>query len=805
MKIAHGLLQLVFFSVVSSTFADNTLWYQQPAKEWTDALPLGNGRLGAMVFGGPESERLALNEDTLWSGGPKDWNNPEAKDWLPKVREAVFAGDYAKASELCQKMQGPFTQSYQPLGDALLGFDLPGEVSDYRRQLDISTAVAATEFKSAGVTFKREAIASAPAGVIAYRLTSDEPGEISFTAKLKSQLNHEGLKIDESTIAIRGRAPSHVEPNYRNVKPAIVYEDGGGMAFVTLLRVAPEGGKVVVSDNGSLQVSGADAVTVLISAATSFAGFDKSPVPESAGGEGRDPLPVAQAALDRATEQDWQTLRREHVQDHKALFGRVAMDLGPSRDDVPTVRRIAEYDPKEDPGLVALVFQYGRYLLMASSRPGSQPANLQGIWNQDMRPPWSSNWTLNINSEMNYWPSGVANLSECRNPMLDFIGGLAQNGATTAIVNYGCRGWCAHHNSDIWRQTAPVGAFGQGSPNWANWSFGGVWHCLDLIEHYRFTQDKEYLAETAYPILRGAAEFCLDWLVDDPRNPGKLATAPSTSPENNFVYPGGKGRGSVSATATQDIALIRELFAALAEAAEVLGKADDPVLAETKAALAKMPGYQIGAKGQLQEWEKDFVEAEPTHRHVSHLIGLFPGRHLTPQETPKLANAVARTLELRGDESTGWSMAWKVNLWARLGDGDHSLRVLDSLLRLAGTPENRGGGIYANLFDAHPPFQIDGNFGATAGVAEMLVQSHRRTKEGLPILHVLPALPAAWLEGSVSGLRCRGGFEVELEWQKGKPKFAVVKSLHGGKCVLQSGDVIEEISLTAGASQRVSF
>lgn len=808
MKTSTACLVILFFLTGGTLLAEpNVLWYQQPAGEWTEALPIGNGRLGAMVFGGVEQERLALNDDTLWSGGPKDCSNPDAKNWLPKVRQAVFAGDYAKANELCKKLQGPFTQSYQPLGDALLEFDLPSEVTQYRRQLDLRTGVVKTTFRSGDATFTRQAIASAPDNVIALRLTADKPGAINFRAKLDSSLRHKVIRHDEKTIVAKGRAPSHVEPNYRSVKPAIVYEIGGGMAFVTLLRVTAEGGNVAVTPTGEISVTGSDSVTLLITAATSFNGFDKSPVPKSVGGEGRDPLPVAEQQLASVANSSWQALLNRHTDEHAAMFDRVAIDLGPSREEVPTDRRIVGYTPKGDPGLVALVFQYGRYLLMASSRPGTQPANLQGIWNHEMRPPWSSNWTLNINSEMNYWPAGVANLSECREPMIDFIGGLAKNGAVTASVNYGLRGWCAHHNSDIWRQTAAVGDYGEGDPRWANWNFGGVWHCQDLIEHYRFTQDKKYLAETAWPLMRGAAEFCLGWLVEDPRpgHRGKLATAPSTSAENVFRLPDGSGNAAVSATATQDIALIRELFAAIDEAAEVLGKTDDPIVAESQAALARLPDYQIGSKGQLQEWEEDFEEPSPDHRHVSHLIGLFPGRHLTPQRTPPLADAVERTLELRGDESTGWSMAWKVNLWARLGDGDHALRVLNRLLKLVGDGGNfAGGGVYANLFDAHPPFQIDGNFGATAGVAEMLLQSHRRSEEGLPIIHLLPALPATWPAGEVSGLRCRGGFEVDFQWKNSEVSSLVIRSERGGKCELQIGEVTKPIELAAGESQEVA-
>jgi alpha-L-fucosidase 2 len=778
------------------------LWYDEPAAAWEAALPLGNGRLGAMVFGEPRRERIALNEDTLWSGGPRDWNNPGAKSWLPKVREAVFAGRYAEADALSKNMQGPYTQSYLPLGDLLLELEAPGEITGYRRELDLDRAVATTTFRAGGVTHTREAIASFPDQVIALRLSADRPGLVALTARLTSPLRASAAAEGDTAVALRGRAPSHVDPSYLgDTKDAVRYDEGKdaeGMRFTAILRAVARGGTTRATADGRLEVRGADEVLLLLSAATSFAGFDRSPARA-----GRDADVAARAPLAAAAAKPWAALRDAHVADHAALFGRVRLDLGAPAVDRPTDDRLRAYRHGEDPALVALVFQYGRYLLVASSRPGTQPANLQGVWNEHVRPPWSSNYTMNINSQMNYWPAEVANLSECHEPMLAFLSGLARNGRETARVNYGARGWVAHHNSDLWRQSSPVGNFGRGDPKWANWPLGAVWHSMDLWERYAYTRDEAWLRDFAWPLLRGAAEFALDWLVPDGK--GGLATAPSLSPENSFRTADG-GTADTSATTTADLALLRELFANAIETSTLLG-VDTGLRGRAEAALAKLPAYRIGRRGQLQEWSEDFEEPEPHHRHVSHLIGLHPGRSITPAETPALAAAVRRTLELRGDDSTGWSMAWKVNLWARLLDGDRAHRLIGYLLRLVdttGTDYSGGGGVYANLFDAHPPFQIDGNFGVTAGIAEMLVQSHRRDAGGrTPVVHLLPALPAAWPKGRVLGLRARGAFEVGLSWEGGRLTSATLRADRGGPLVVQLGERTVSIATKSGETIRL--
>lgn len=747
------------------------LWYEAPSKVWTDALPVGNGRLGAMVFGGVASERLQLNEDTLWSGFPREWNNPDAKNQLAEVRRLVLeAEDYPAADKLCTKMQGPYNQSYLPLADLRLEFAGLGEPKGYRRELDLDTAVAAVSFEG----HRRETFVSAPDQVIATRVWA-ESGTLEFTVSIDSTVESSSMADGAGGLVLRGKAPAHVDPNYFKTENPIRYDpaEGRGMRFEARVRVLVEGGSVK-EDGSKLRVTGAKAATILVSAATGYRGYNSMP----------NARPDARRQLEAASRLSYDELKARHIADHQRLFRRVRLDLGRPQSSLPTDQRLKAFKTQPDPQFLALYFQYGRYLLITSSRPGTQAANLQGIWNESVRPPWSSNWTININTQMNYWHAETCNLAECHEPLFDLVEGLADNGRKTAEVNYGLKGWVSHHNADIWRQTAPVGDYGKGAPTWANWNMSAAWFCAHLWERYLFGRDVEFLRKRAYPVMRGAAEFCLGLLIPDKQ--GRLTTCPSVSTENVFLTADGKP-AQVSAGCTMDLALIRELFTSTMEGAKTLG-VDSEFSARLAEALKKLATYQVGARGQLQEWQKDFKEREPGHRHMSHMYPLYPGAEFTVRGTPEWARACRRSLELRleaGGAYTGWSRAWSIAFWARLEDGEKAHEGLSKLLELSTGP---------NLFDTHPAgqgwiFQIDGNFGATAAVAEMLVQSHAGE------IHFLPALPSAWREGSVKGLRARGACELDVSWKGGRATLAELRPKLSGPVRLRAprGQKVEAV------------
>ena len=750
------------------------LWYDREARIFEESLPIGNGKLGALVYGGTEDNLIYLNDITLWTGKPVNQDEgAELSAYIPKIREALFREDYRAADSLQVNVEGHNSQNYQPLGTVHIYDWNVGDVTDYRRELDIDSALCRDCYVRGGITFTREYLASNPDKLMAIRLKADQPQAINCRLTLSAQVPFK-VKASNGQLTMTGHATGDAQESIH---------------FCTIIRIGETDGELSANEEG-IVLRHATEATVYIVNETSYNGPRKHPVTEGA------------PYLENATDDIWHTanvtyddVRARHIKDYQQFYDRVKLHLGTTPyDDVrntPTDQLLKQ----SHSFIETLYFQYGRYLLISCSRTKGVPANLQGLWTPHLWSPWRGNYTVNINLEENYWPAFVANLAEMAEPLDGFIQALAENGQYTAHNYYGIdRGWCSSHNSDIWAMTNPVGEQRE-NPMWACWNMGGAWLVNTLWERYLFTQDKEYLRTTVYPLMKGAADFCLDWLIENPKQKGELITAPSTSPENEYITDKGY-HGVTCYGGTADLAIIRELLTNVCAAGSVCG---DGITAYKKT-LQRLHPYTVGKDGDLNEWYYDWQDRDPHHRHQSHLIGLYPGQHIiTGPKSPTLLQACKQTLEQKGDVATGWSTGWRINLWARLHNGEQAYHIYRKLLTYVDGNNNKGldytngGGTYANLFDAHPPFQIDGNFGGTAGVCEMLIQSSADNK-----IELLPALPAAWKDGAVSGLCARGGYELSFEWKDDQITTATIKAKKAGKVTLLYNGKTKTLKLKEG-------
>jgi len=734
------------------------LWYDQPAREWTEALPVGNGRMGAMVFGGVESEQIQFNEETLWTGTPNDYAHPGAHESLVEIRQLLSDNRQEEAHDLAMEkfMSIPLRQmDYQPFGDLYLQFPGHETYSEYRRELDLENAICRTTYSAGGVQYSREIIASNPHRVIAMHIESDRSRALSFNLRLDAEHQDKLITTTENSQILR------------------VAVEGGVLKGTARVVVETDG--ALHAEDDRIHIRDAGSATIWLSAATNFKNYkDVS----------NDPVAILGDIFKDVEEESYDHIKKQHLADYHTLYDRFDLNFGKTlRDSLPTDQRLLMFAKSpDDPQLLALYAQYGRYLLISSSRPGTGPANLQGIWNKDLKPAWGSKYTININTEMNYWPAELTNLSDCHQPLFELIKDLSVTGKAVAMEHYNCEGWVAHHNTDLWRGAAPINHSNHGI-----WVSGSGWLSHHLWEHYLFTLDKEFLIEEAYPVMKGAAQFYAQFLVEDTLK-GWLISTPSNSPEN----------GGLVAGPTMDHQIIRSLFKACAEAADILDT-DQAFAEEMEEKASRIAPNQIGQYGQLQEWLTDVDDPDNKHRHVSHLWGMHPAMDINWESSPELMEAARQSLLFRGDDATGWSLAWKINFWARLLDGDHTYELIKLIFRpvsAQNTSYRGGGGSYPNLFDAHPPFQIDGNFGATAGIVEMLIQSH------LSYIHILPSLPSRLPQGSISGVCARSGFELSFQWENGELISLEVLSKAGKECKLRYMDHAIEFPTIAGKIYR---